>query len=177
MSNPLVACPLRMHPGCGTLESSTCVYAPNAPTAVRATTSALSAHTHALSFIIVFRDVIARRFSTLDDPDRRVLRCRNRIVRERAGSVLASPPIDGRRDARTLSHCRRDVDRATRPETRRDATRRDARCDDGSPRIVVSMPIKLQKHISLRTVGLTRLFMYMLLIFYFAHSRLSQSHE
>ena len=60
-----LACPRCMHPGCGTLESSTCVYAPNAPTAVRATTSAVSAYAHALSFLIVLRDAIARRFSNL----------------------------------------------------------------------------------------------------------------
>lgn len=123
MSNPLDACPLRMHPGCGTLESSTCVYAPNAPTAVRATTSAASAHTHALSFLIVFRDVIARRFSTLDGPDRRVLRCQNRIVRY----ALENAPVRFSRRHRSMAGTKRansvDETSIARRGPRRDATR------------------------------------------------------
>ena len=118
-----------MHPGCGTLESSACVYAPDAPTAVRATASAVNAYTNALSFLTVLRDAIARRFSTRVE--------RRSIVLERwvfRVLVLGSSRPSARRDVRDDVHVwrHRSMIRPARilSTKLRDATRR-TRCCDG----------------------------------------------
>ena len=126
-----------MHPGCGTLESSVCVYAPDAPTAIRATASAVNAYTNALSFLNALRDAITRRFSTRVESRSESVLFRvldvGIVSPERATSRLAQP-IDDATSANSLNEVsRRDAAGAVRCD---DGSAGAVRCDDESARIV-----------------------------------------